>query len=91
MDVKDAQTMDDVKHLLSGHFKEDTDFKVLMIAQFERMEPMVKAFENKKIVRMALNEETKTIVFWVKSVGSIALAITSLWAFIKYIVIRLLI
>lgn len=56
--------------------------------QFERMEPMIQAFENKKIVKMAFNTETKTLTFWVTTlttwgVGLWAIVSAIRWLFIK--------
>ena len=59
------------------------------IANFEkRMEPVLKAFENKKIIRMAIEQETKTWVFYTTSVITFGAFLTGVWAIVKFIFIK---
>lgn len=55
----------------------------------EEMLPVLNAFKNKKIVRMAIEEETKTWVFYVKSVTSFAVAMAGMWAILKYFLTKM--
>ena len=50
----------------------------------ERAEPMLQAFENKKIVRAVVEKETKTITFYATSALTIGALLTGIWALIKW-------
>lgn len=70
----DSQKVSNTK--MESHYQSDADFQT-------RMEPVLRAFENKKVVSMVIEEETKTLVFYVKSVTSFAVFLASVWYIIK--------
>jgi len=76
---------EEIKEIFLIHEKKDTDFQIEIKKQFERMEPMVRAFENKRIVRMSLQEDTKTITFYVTSITSVGVFLLGIWSIIKYL------
>ncbi len=70
---------------IDTHVEEDKNVYVEIREFHMRMEPVLKAFENKKIVRMAIENETKTWVFYVKSGSTLAIGAMALWAMIRFI------
>lgn len=70
------------------HFQEDKDFQGLVLKQFERMEPMVKAFEDRKITKMVFDRETNTLYIYAKRIITIGGAIALIWGFIKYLLLK---
>lgn len=86
MNPQDAKTFDDLKDVFIAHDITDREVHGKMIQFIEDAQPMLDAFKKNKIKRMVWEEETDTLYIYAKKWGAIALALTTLWAFIKYFI-----
>lgn len=92
---ENIERFDEMKHILAdgqknfdAHLLEDKAFQTEIRQQFDRMEPMIRAFENRRIVKMAFDTETSTLYIYAKRFVTIGGAVALLWAAIKYFLLK---
>jgi len=85
----------EIKDIFTDHEKKDMDFQLVVSKQFDRMEkwferaePMVKIFENKKVAKMVFDEETRTLTFYIKTLTTWGIFLAGIWTLIKYIFLK---
>lgn len=84
----ETPTMEEIWIASQEHFKNDETFQFEIKKQFDRMEPMIQAFENRRIVKMAFDTETSTLYIYAKRFVTIGGAIILAWTTIKYFLLK---
>lgn len=86
--IKMDKEIKDNKKIADDHILEDKQVHNEIRDFHKRMEPVLIAFDNKRVVRMAIEEETKTWVFYVTSITKFGLFLTGAYAVVKFIFFR---
>lgn len=88
--MDDSPTLKGIDSKLEGHFRDDLVFQKSMDERWARMEPMIAAFEEKKITSMVFDKKTKTLYLHSKEIVTIGGAVALIYSFLKIIVPKIL-
>lgn len=84
----DKKQFEDMKYCQLNSEKILNNMQTEMSDFHTRMEPVMRAFEENNIYKMTLKKDTGTLVFYTKSALTMGVLITSIWAIIKYFLLK---
>lgn len=85
---ENLENFKEIRDIFDTHAKADEEFQKKMNTWFERTEPMVKAFENKRIEHMVYDKQRKTLYVYAKEVTVMGGALAAIYGFFKFISMR---
>lgn len=86
MEQKEQKTNEDILKILAIHFEDDRKNFAAITEFHRRMEPVLKVFEDNKIVSMKLKNDTNTLLLYGQTVLTAGAILAGLWAIIKFII-----
>jgi hypothetical protein len=67
------KTLVEIKKILDEDAKETVKFRDFVMAHTERVEPVIKAFENEKAARAYMDEKGEGVVKWSVRIGAVGI------------------